>query len=97
MIYISSNAKFQQPGPNILAVTGFSHLHDNSMVAMETNGLTNFLHRPSTCPPSLVPFCPVSAEEKAVKVMSYTLDLIELDTVLQCSHQHHLAIICQLW
>ena len=79
MVYISSHAKIQQPGPNILAVTAFSNLHDNSMVAMETNGLTNFSHRPSTCPPSLVPFCSFSAEKKAVKVMSYTLGYIELD------------------
>ena len=77
-----SHARFKQPGPNILLVTAFSNLHDNSMVTMETNGLTNFLHRPSTFPPSLVPFCPFTAEKKPVKVMSYTLDLIELDTGL---------------
>ncbi len=76
---MSSHAKIQQPGPNILSVTAFSNLHESSMVTMETNGLTNFLHRPSTFPPSLVPLCSFTAEEKAAKVMSYTLDLIEFD------------------
>ncbi len=79
MTDMSSHPKNQQPGPNILAVTAFSNLHDISMVTMETNGLSNFLHRPSTFPPSLVPFCPFTAEKKPVKVMSYTLGYIELD------------------
>ncbi len=79
MIDISPDAKIQQTGPNILAETAFLNFHDSSMVTMETNGLTNFLHRPSSCPPSLVPFCPFTAEKKAVKVMSYTLGYIELD------------------
>ncbi len=70
MTDMSSHAKIQRPGPNILVITAFSSLNDSSMVTMETNGLTNFLHRPSICPSSLVPF---TAEKKAVKVMSYTL------------------------
>ena len=77
----SSHAKNQQPGHNTLAVTAFSNLHDSSMVTMETNGLTNFLHRPSTFLPNLRSVGPFTAEKKAVKVMSYTLDLIELDTI----------------
>ena len=68
MTDMSSRLKIQQPGPHILALTAFSNLHGISMVTMETNGLTNFLHRPSTFPPSLVPFCPFTAEKKAVKV-----------------------------
>ena len=79
MTDIGLQAKVQQPGPNILAVTPFSNLHDSSMVTMETNGLTNFLHRPSTFLPNLRSVGPFTAEKKAVKVMSYTLDLIELD------------------
>ena len=46
---------------------------------METNGLTNFLPRPSNFLPSLVSFCPFTAEKKAAKVMSYILGYIELD------------------
>ena len=76
---MSSHAKFQQPGPNVLAVTTFSNLHNGSMVTMETNGLTNFLHRPSTFLPKLRYVVLFTAEKKAVKVMSYTFDLIELD------------------
>ncbi len=52
MTDISSHPKTQQHGPNILAVTAFSNLHDMSMVTMETNGLSNSLHRPSTFLPS---------------------------------------------
>ncbi len=82
MTDMSSPARFQQPGSNILAVTAFSNLHKSNMVTMATNGLTNFLHTPSTLSPSLVPFCLFTVEKKPVKVMSYTLDLIELDTGL---------------
>ncbi len=80
MTDMSSHAKNQQPEPNILAMTAFSNLHDIGMVTMETNGLSNFLHRPSTFLPNLRSVGLFTAEKKAAKVMSYTLDLIELDT-----------------
>ncbi len=57
------------------------------MVTMETNGLTNFLHRPSTFLPNLRSVGTFTAEKKAVKVMSYTLDLIELDEVNKVKFQ----------
>ncbi len=79
MTDIRSHAKNQLPGQSTLAMTAFSNLHDNSMVTMETNGLTNFSHRPSTFLPNLRSVGPFTAEKKAVKIMSYTLDLIELD------------------
>ncbi len=79
MTDISSHAKNQQPGHSTLAMPAFSNLHDNSMVTMETNGLTKFLPRPYTFLPNLRSVGPFTAEKKAVKVMSYTLDLIELD------------------
>ena len=76
-----SHARFEQPGPNILLVTAFSNLHNSSMVTMETIGLTNFLHGPSIFLPNLRSVSRFLAEKKAVKVMSYTLDLIELDGI----------------
>ncbi len=79
MVCMSPYTKIQQPGPNILAVTAFPNLHDNCMVTMETNGLTIFLHRPSTFISNLRSVGQFAAEKKAVKVMSYTLDLIEFD------------------
>ena len=82
MIDMSGHAKNQQSGPNIWARTVFSSLHDNTMVTMETNGLTNFSPRSSNSLPSLVPFCPFTAKKKAVKVMSYTLGYIELDVII---------------
>ncbi len=75
-----SHPKIQAPVHNIFDVTAFSNLHDISMVTMETNGLTNFLHRSFTFSPNLVPFCPFTTEKKPVKLMSYTLGHIELDT-----------------
>ncbi len=47
------------------------------MIALEDNTLK--LVQDQHAFTSLVPFCPFTAEKKPVKVMSYTLDLIESD------------------
>ena len=58
MSEMTSHAKVQQPGPNILAVREFPGFHESKVVSMKTNLARFFPCQTLTSLPSLVPICP---------------------------------------